>query len=265
MKTVFLDFPDPAETGAPSGLFSNLNTVREVHRAGFSLLGLAARPARTGGRAGPVEGVVLDETIFELSVNGETILSQAALPWRLDDLARGLMLARGLIDSADDLDFLLVSANRRCVEAGLKLASGQRPPERPRAVARPVWTPGELSAAFKEFEARSSPWSGLGYLERACFALPGAVGEAMIFEDLTPMAALDRVLGRLLISREPPGRGLILTSGRADGETVGRVLRIGAGGLLTRLGPTATAVDLARKAGLFLAAPGPDGLTFYAD
>jgi molybdopterin-guanine dinucleotide biosynthesis protein A len=36
-KTVFLDCPGDA--GAVPGLFSNLNTVDEAHRAGFSLLG----------------------------------------------------------------------------------------------------------------------------------------------------------------------------------------------------------------------------------
>jgi molybdopterin-guanine dinucleotide biosynthesis protein A/formate dehydrogenase assembly factor FdhD len=278
MKTVFLDCPDPvepdqAETGTPLGFFSNLNTAREARRAGFNLLGLAVREARPGGRAEPaglIEGEVLDEIIFELSVNGETILSQAALPWRLDDLARGLMLTRGLIDCADDLDFLLVSADRRRVEAGLKPTSGQRPSEPPRAGSRPVWTPGELSAMFEEFEGRSGLWPSIGALnrgglDRACFTFPGEVEEAMIFEDLTPLAALDRVLGHLLISRQAPGLGFILTSGRAGGEAVGRVLRGGAGGLIARLGPTATAVDLAREDGLFLAAPGPAGLMVYAD
>ena len=264
MPTVFLDCPDPDENGAAPGLFSNLNTAPEARRAGFSLLGLAsraARPAGPDGLAGPVE--VLDETVFELAVNGETVLSQAALPRHLDDLARGLMLARGLIGGADDLDSLLVSADRRRVEARLKPALE---PRRTGADRRPPWTPGELSALFGEFEGRSSPWPGAEALDRACFAVPGAEGEAPIFEDLTPLAALDKALGRLLISGELPGRGLVLTSGRADRETVERVLRVGAGGLLTRLRPTAAAVDAARAADLLLAVPeaGRAGLLVYA-
>ena len=244
MATVFFDCP--AETGA--GLFPNLNTARETQEAGFKLLGLAVRAARpaVGGEA--VEGELLDEILFELAVNGETVLSQPALPRDLDDLARGLMLARGLIDGPDDLESLLVSADRRRVEAVVKPASERRPLGRPRAEA--AWTPGEAAALFKEFEGQASPWP----VARASFASLGS--EAIFFEDFTPLAALDRVLGRLLVSRESPGRGLILTSGRADGETVARVLRAGVGGLVSRLAPTASGVDLARAAGLFLAAPG---------
>jgi formate dehydrogenase assembly factor FdhD len=208
---------------------------------------------------------VLDETPFELAVNGETILSQAALPWNLDDLARGLMLARGLINGSDDLESLLVSADRRRVEGRLRPGPGPRPPGRPRAGARPAWSPWDLAALFDGFVGRPSPWPAGLALDRASFAVPGE--EWPIFEDLTPLAALDKALGRLLVSRILPGRSLVLTSGRADREMVDRVLRAGAGGFLTRLGPTAAAVDLARAGGLFLAAPDPGQtyLMIYAD
>ncbi|MDR2725438.1 MAG: molybdenum cofactor guanylyltransferase [Candidatus Adiutrix sp.] len=38
MKTVFCECPAPGEAGAVPGLFSNLNTAEEAHRAGFSLM-----------------------------------------------------------------------------------------------------------------------------------------------------------------------------------------------------------------------------------
>jgi molybdopterin-guanine dinucleotide biosynthesis protein A/formate dehydrogenase assembly factor FdhD len=264
MTTVFFFFPDPGEAGA--ALFSNINTAREARRAGFSLSGLAGREARPDGQAPPVECEVLDETPFELAVDGETILSRAALPWNLDDLARGLMLARGLIGGADDLESLLVSADRRRVEARLKPGLEPRPPGRPGAGSRPAWAPMDLAALFADFEGRTSPWPAALALDRACFAVPGEE-EGPIFEDLTPLAALDKALGRLLVSRVPPGRSLVLSSGRADREMVDRVLRAGAGGFITRLGPTAAAVDLARAGGLFLAAPDPGQtyLMIYAD
>ena len=267
MTAVFLDCPDPGEAEATLGLFSNINTAREARRAGFSLSGLAGREARPDGQAPPVECEVLDETPFELAVDGETILSRAALPWNLDDLARGLMLARGLIGNADDLDSLLVSADRRRVEARLKPGLEPRPPGRPGAGSRPAWAPMDLAALFVDFEGRTSPWPAGLALDRASFAVPGEEGEWPIFEDLTPLAALDKALGRLLVSPILPGRSLILASGRADREMVDRVLRAGAGGFLTRLSPTAAAVDLARAAGLFLAAPDPDQtyLMVYAD
>jgi molybdopterin-guanine dinucleotide biosynthesis protein A len=44
MKTVFWDCPDQGEDGA--GLFSNLNTVDEARRAGFSLLGHSEPPEK---------------------------------------------------------------------------------------------------------------------------------------------------------------------------------------------------------------------------
>ncbi|MCL2029878.1 MAG: molybdenum cofactor guanylyltransferase [Deltaproteobacteria bacterium] len=253
MTTVYLDCRAASPALAP---FSNLNTLSEARRAGFGLLGLTSRDVGPGE---PVE--VLAETPFELVVDGRIIQTQAALPSNLDDLARGLMLARGLISGAEDLASLLVSADRRRVEAELKPASERRL----RLQEGFHWPPGELAALFREFEGRPSPWRAGGAEDRASFAFPGQKEIGPIFEDLTPLAALDKALGRLLLSRE---KGcLILTSGRAGRETVERVLRAGARGLMTSLRPTAAAIDLARAAALFLAVPDSDrsGLVVYAD
>ena|GEM_PF-226765 len=251
MKTVYWDCQSASR---PLGLFANLNTLADARRAGFTLMGLTSRAAgqdEPGGAGRGAEREVLSETLFELAVNGELILTQAALPTNLDDLARGLMLARGLISGAEDLASLLVSEDRRRVEAELKPVPQReaRPLENLRPP--PPWAPGEQAALFAEFESWPSPWRAAGAVDRAAFVAFGA-GVHHIFEDLNPLAALDKALGRLLL--ENPGRSLVMTSGRAERETVERVLRAGAESLLTRLPPTAAAIDLARAAGLFLAA-----------
>jgi formate dehydrogenase accessory protein FdhD len=263
MTAVFWDCPNPGPASRPTlGLFPNLNTLDEARRAGFSLLGQTNRPALTSGSDGPID--VLAETVFELAVDGETIVTQVALPTNLDDLARGLLLAKGLIDGADDLASLLVSADRRRVEAELKSIRHKRPKVRKKS--RPVWVSCEVAAMFEKFESQTSPWQAAGAVDRASFAVAGAKEGGQIFEDLTPLAAMDKALGRILISRDDHGQVLILTNHRAGRETVERVLRVGAAGLVTRLRPTAEAVDLARASDLFLATmdSGRSGLSIYA-
>ncbi|MDR3038720.1 MAG: formate dehydrogenase accessory sulfurtransferase FdhD [Candidatus Adiutrix sp.] len=267
LQPVFLDLPEPVGASDPAAApFTNLNAVAEARRAGFSLLGLADRPVRRAGPDGVLgpaeERPAPAEISFDLVVDGAVILSQAALPPHLADLARGLLLARGVIRHAADLADLVVSENRRRVEVQLKHPPLVFPPA---AGARPPLKPRELLDLVEEFEGRSSPWREAGVTDRAWFAAPGGAGPwAPVFEDLNPLAALDKAIGRLLISGDDPAGGLLLTSGRADETTVRRAVRAGAGGLIARLAPTTAAIDLARAAGLLLAAPIADALSVYA-
>ncbi|GHV56488.1 hypothetical protein FACS189460_1350 [Deltaproteobacteria bacterium] len=275
LKPAFLDLPERIE--ASGAAFINLNAVAEARRAGFSLLGLADRPVRRAGpdgAPGPAEErPMLVETSFDLVVDGAVIFSQTALPPHLADLARGLLLARGLIRGAADLADLVVSENRRRVEVQLKHPPAGEPPAgeppeakpppgtAPAGASRPPLKPRELLDLVEEFEGRSSPWRAAGATDRAWFAAPGGAGRrpAPVFEDLTPLAALDKAIGRLLISGDDPAGGLLLTSGRADEATIRRAIRAGAGGLIAGWPPTTAAIDLARAAGLFLAAPAAAG------
>lgn len=85
----------------------------------------------------------------------------------------------------------------------------------------------------------------------AAFGPDGVLGPTR--EDIGRHNAVDKVIGRLLLDAEPPpiGDGLVVT-GRASFEMVHKAWSAGFGTLVAVSGPSALAVEAARRAGMNL-------------
>ncbi|MEM9035599.1 MAG: formate dehydrogenase accessory sulfurtransferase FdhD [Actinomycetota bacterium] len=98
----------------------------------------------------------------------------------------------------------------------------------------------------------------------AAFAPDGALGP--VREDIGRHNAVDKVVGRLLLDEAPPGPrdGLVVT-GRASFEMVQKAWAAGFGTLVAVSGPSALAVEAARRSGMTLVGFARDGrLNVYA-
>jgi FdhD protein len=118
--------------------------------------------------------------------------------------------------------------------------------------------PEQLRDAQALFEATGSVHAAAAF---------SPMGELLVVrEDIGRHNAVDKVVGRLLLDGQLPARGLgLVVSGRASFEMVQKAWAAGFAVLVAVSGPSALAVDAARRAGLALVAFARDGrATVYA-
>ena len=214
-----------------------------------------------------------------LVFNGKSHAVMMTSPYDLEDFVTGFCLSEGIIDDIsqiqiqdirstlrgyvleatldeDSIDAL--SARQRTLEgrSGCGLCGVQSleaiPAEAPRKV-----TPGNmpqnvvLTAIDALPASQSRNKAGGGLLHASAFA--DASGKILLTrEDIGRHNALDKVLGAIARQNIDPARGFILMTSRCSYEIVTKTVQCGIGGLVTLSGPTLTAVNLARQAGLTL-------------
>ncbi len=101
--------------------------------------------------------------------------------------------------------------------------------------------------ALPEYQTRNREGGGL--LHASAFVDVSA-NIKLVREDIGRHNALDKVLGAVARQGVDPTGGFILMTSRCSYEIVTKTVQFGVGGLVTLSGPTLTAVNLARKAGL---------------
>ena len=101
--------------------------------------------------------------------------------------------------------------------------------------------------ALPEYQTRNREGGGL--LHASAF-VDGSGNIVLVREDIGRHNALDKVLGAVARQGIDPTGGFILMTSRCSYEIITKTVQFGVGGLVTLSGPTLTAVNLARKAGL---------------
>lgn len=254
--------------------------ARPVPAAEAGAVGHAPRPrAIIGGEAAPAAPRVLaEEVAVALSYNGSTQAVMMATPADLVDFAHGFTLSEGLAAPEEiagvepvatpkgiDLRIWLtpgagarLAARRRsmagpvgcglCGLDSLEEATRAAPPvpaSALRMTAAEVWTAAEALRDHQSLHDRTRAAHAAGFWSG---------GMVAVREDVGRHNALDKLAGALVRAGADPARGAVVMTSRISIDLVQKVARIGAPMLIAVSAPTAAAVDLAREAGLTLAA-----------
>lgn len=245
------------------------------------------------GRASDSLRELPEEVAVAISYNGSTQAVMMATPDDLVDFAYGFSLTEGIATS-DEIDTVEVVETPLGIDLQIWLHEGaaDRRAARRRSMAGPVgcglcgidsleeaqrkprrvtnasfsMTPGQIMGAMAEL-TRHQP---LHDLTRAAHAAGFWAPEAGIIaarEDVGRHNALDKLIGAL--SRVPPVDGapvdgaLVLTC-RTSIDLVQKAAAAGCAMIIAASAPTATAVDMARDAGITLVALArPDGFEVF--
>ena len=239
------------------------------------------RSVRRAGRLVPGERELVEEMPVALCYNGTTHAVMMATPSDLEDFAVGFTLTEGIagpdrlesvdvvarpdgveiqisLDAADDK---ALRARRRamagpvgCGLCGIEsLAQAARPVGYASADSAPSRRPLSVPAAMEALRAaqplhdatRAAHAAGFHHFGRGLFR---------VREDVGRHNALDKLVGALARDGEDPAEGAILLTSRVSIEMAQKTVVAGARVLVAASAPTASAVAVARDAGLTLVA-----------
>ncbi len=231
--------------------------------------------------AGPQPRDVIEEQPLRIIVDGRPVATLMRTPGHETELALGFLLSEGIVRSADEVGAVAFCRDGEVGEAGevdvrLVGEAAGRPLRRYRDVFSSCslcgdeWIdalaadlppfdgqPGRLRAAnvFRVAQAMSADqpvFRATGGAHAA--ALSEAPFEtALVREDLGRHNALDKALGAALVRSMDLSRSLLMLSSRLSFEMVAKAARAGVADVAGISAPSAAAVRLARRLGMFLA------------
>jgi len=251
----------------------------------------------------PVEGIALDagcsrasvtwqlpeEVAVALQINSAPYTVMMATPANLTEFGIGFALAEGIVTKRPDIRAVLAMP----VENGfaVDLAVDEQALERARMVRRsiegrsgcglcgveniadvvrvtkPVATkvrpgPAAILKAAQELPRRQ-PMNRLNHTVHgaAWVSLQGEI--ALVREDVGRHNALDKLIGALFETGTDLSSGFVLMTSRCSFELVQKAATVGIGALVTVSAPTLLALEIARKARMFLASLGDRGVVVF--
>ena len=240
---------------------------------------------------GPIKTIwqVPEEVPIAILFNSAPYAVMMATPADLDDFAAGFALAEGIITSASHIKGILTLPS----EEGLAvdLAVDEKHLNRERMVKRSlegrvgcglcgiedikdairmpegivVNTALSPQAVARAYEALPQ-WQPMNAVNRTVHAAAWCSADGTILlsrEDVGRHNALDKLIGALAKSKTNLREGFVLMSSRCSFELVQKCALAGIGALVTISAPTALALQLAKQAGLKLAALSKGGVMIF--
>jgi FdhD protein len=235
---------------------------------------------------------VAEEAPIAFNFNGAPFAVMMASPTELDDFAIGFALAEGIVASAKAIADVTITADGPGYAIAMTVpeADAARLAEGERAVAGTA-SCGLCGSRTLESALRSLPYRAggpamalptvhgaiqrlaehqplsrrTGAVHAAGFVTPDGTIQA-VREDVGRHNALDKLIGALVRAGRSPREGAVLMTSRCSVELVQKAVTVGVPVVATISAPTTLAIDMARQAGLSLAAlVRPDGLLVCAD
>jgi FdhD protein len=244
---------------------------------------------RSDGTTRPIDRAWVPEAPVALEFNGLAYAVMMATPADLEDFALGFALTEGLAKQPDDLSDLAIAETDIgwIVRAQLTGLGVEQLTERVRArvaesscglcgienleaVAKPLppvaaheeLEPAAIFAALEGLREHQPLTRATGAAHAAAFC--SSEGTILhVREDVGRHNALDKLIGALAQAGTDLTAGFVLMTSRCSFELVQKSATAGIGALVTVSAPTALALDIARKARMFLASLGNTGVVVF--
>ena len=235
------------------------------------LPGAGARSSRyvslNGDDAQLIDGLVIDEALACVTVNGLELATFMCTPRDLPEMALGFLYNEGLITTLDDVRALTVSKGRTCVDVWLRDTTFQ-PPSRAIVTAgcgggitfddlsaahAPLSsdltaTPAQLAELMRQLHLGAAVYQQARGIHTAVLADPCAPGQECFLlqvEDIGRHNCLDKLQGAALLAGLSTRGRILLSSGRISSEMINKARRLETPIVCSRTSPTSLSVALA--------------------
>ena len=232
---------------------------------------VGARPARyislNGGEPQEVDGLVIDEALACVSVNGEELATFMCTPRDLTELALGFLYNEGVIRGLEDVRAHHVSKNGACVDVWLHDMAFERPRraiitagcgggltfDDLSGVYEPLRsdlraTPAQLAALMRQLHLGAELYQTARGVHTALLAELAGPDDGRVLlqvEDIGRHNCLDKLQGAALLAGVPTKDRVLLSSGRISSEMINKARRLETPIVCSRTSPTSLSVALA--------------------
>lgn len=242
------------------------------------------------GAAHRVSWQLADEVPIAIMYNSRSYAVMMATPADLTDFGYGFTLSEGFVADTSEIENVLAMPveNGFCVDISVapQALRFRKPPDRalegrtgcglcgiedisqvirplPQLRTKPAVSAKAVVRAFDELPSHQPINAATHSVHAAAWCdVSGRV--LLAREDVGRHNALDKLIGALARQKADFGRGFIAMTSRSSFELVQKSATMGVPLLATLSAPTALALELARRAGMALAARAKDGIVFFS-
>ena len=268
--------------------------AKEAEVAGAPPTPLSSEPAEgvaldAGGSGSPVTWELPEEVAIALQINSAPYTVMMATPANLADFGIGFVLAEGIVTKRSDIRAVLVMP----VENGfaVDIAVDEQGLEKTRMVRRSIEgrsgcglcgveniadvvrvtkavttrvrpSPAAILKAAQELPRRQ-PMYRINHTVHGAAWVSLAGDIALVREDVGRHNALDKLIGALSEAGTDLSSGFVMMTSRCSFELVQKAASVGIGAIVTVSAPTLLALEIARKARMFLASLGDRGVVVF--
>ena len=223
----------------------------------------------------PCSTPILREHLLEVYVNSELTMRLVCVPQYLTELALGRLLSEGIVNSANDVEYILICKYGRsavirlsrdiereekganyvevtptCCTGNQILNDYFQTGRKMQAITPIPWASSEVFALADRFRD-GMPLHGQTWATHSCFLARN--GELLFqCEDIGRHNALDKAIGYAMRMEIPLNECIMYSSGRVPTDMVSKVIRAGIPIFCSKAAPTSEAVALAKEYGLTL-------------
>lgn len=195
-----------------------------------------------------VKDVLLQEAAYKLIVNDRPVKVFHCLPEKLEQLAVGYALSRGMLTDIDQIEKLIINESRR--EILLSLRSDHAIRTLVPAAKETVFTSAQIQALFAEFEKHCDLFRLTGAAHSCALATNNGI--EIFMNDVARHNCLDKVNGEMLLKQVNSAGKALIFSGRLACDLIGKAIKSDVRILIAPGAPTLAAVELAEKSDLTL-------------
>lgn len=221
-----------------------------------------------GGRVRSVNLPLAREATIEVDWGGGNF-SVHGSPWDLEAFAAGHLVSEGFVPSIKEIAGISVRSlddERYRIEVkvsgpvrtpalrrdNIVWGTDARPSPRTAPHGKAMFSPADFLALAVELQSQEERLRAEGPLHWAAL-YEGSSRSMLLASDLSRHSAMDKVIGKALLSNIPLTDRILYSSGRVGEEMAAKALRVSVGALVTRSVAVRGAVDLATREGLLLA------------